>query len=165
MTPVTGDRIELTVQLRVLDVEAEDIPDLDWSGGAAHLRALGRAWQDAVAGEVALLMVVTEPGATIACGAVRFETGVLWMLAVRDGWRSLGVGTALIRALESRLAAHGVRTAELWVEHDNPDARRLYERLGYRAAGERTDSWETDDGGVWTTPVTVLRRPLGRPGG
>lgn len=155
--------MELTVQLNVVDVDATDIPDLAWSGGPAHVRSLARAWQEALTGDVALLMITTRPGASIACGAVRLDTGLLWMLAVRDGWRSLGVGTHLVHALEQRILERGGRVGELWVEDDNPDARRLYERLGYAPSGRRTDSWELDDGSTFTTPVTVLRRSLTRP--
>jgi ribosomal protein S18 acetylase RimI-like enzyme len=46
-----------------------------------------------------------------------------------------GIGTALIEDLKAQAATAG-GCLDLGVEKDNPDARRLYERLGFRHAGE-----------------------------
>jgi len=46
-----------------------------------------------------------------------------------------GIGTAIIEDLKAQAEAAGV-PLELAVEKDNPDARRLYERLGFVRAGE-----------------------------
>jgi len=60
------------------------------------------------------------------------ETAVLWALRVKPSWRGRGIGTLLIAAAEREARRLGARFAELAVEDDNPRARRLYERLGYR---------------------------------
>ena len=46
-----------------------------------------------------------------------------------------GIGTAIIEDLKAQAAAVGI-PLELDVEKDNPDARRLYERLGFVQVGE-----------------------------
>ncbi|MFO8080866.1 MAG: GNAT family N-acetyltransferase [Armatimonadota bacterium] len=51
-------------------------------------------------------------------------------------FRRLGVATALLSAIEHRLAAGGATEVALWVALDNEGARALYERLGYVASGE-----------------------------
>ncbi len=46
-----------------------------------------------------------------------------------------GIGTAIIEDLKAEAAAAGI-SLELAVEKDNPDARKLYERLGFVQVGE-----------------------------
>jgi ribosomal protein S18 acetylase RimI-like enzyme len=46
-----------------------------------------------------------------------------------------GIGTAIIEDLKAQAAAVGI-PVELGVEKDNPDARKLYERLGFVQVGE-----------------------------
>jgi ribosomal protein S18 acetylase RimI-like enzyme len=53
-------------------------------------------------------------------------------IALAPEHRGRGIGTALLRAL---IAEAGARTLSIHVEAGNP-ARRLYERLGFRPAGE-----------------------------
>jgi ribosomal-protein-alanine N-acetyltransferase len=60
-------------------------------------------------------------------------------IAVRPELRGRGFGTALLaRVLEEGRAAGG-RRAILEVRRSNADARRLYERVGFRVAGVRRD--------------------------
>ncbi|MGY5766561.1 N-acetyltransferase family protein [Brachybacterium sp. DNPG3] len=56
-------------------------------------------------------------------------------LHVRPEHRGQGVGTALIVGSERRAVERGHRRIAVGVADDNPDARRLYERLGYRPTG------------------------------
>lgn len=155
---------DLTVRLQVRDVEPEDLPALGWSGGPAHLRVLAETWQRAQIEEVALLGLEAPNGRLVAVGGVDLTStpgvGGLWMLAVRPSWQSLGVGTLLIGALEGAAAGRGLAEVELSVEDDNPDATRLYRRLGYAPVGRREDTWPLDDGSLHRTVTTVLRRPL-----
>jgi GNAT superfamily N-acetyltransferase len=59
-------------------------------------------------------------------------------VAVVDGHRGEGIGTALMEAIHARAREGGVRCISLSVDLDNP-ARRLYERLGYVALAEQED--------------------------
>lgn len=72
-------------------------------------------------------------------------------LQVRPGHRGQGVGTDLIEAAEDLALARGHHQAAVGVGDDNPDAQRLYERLGYCATGIYDVSeydWTADDGTV-----------------
>jgi ribosomal protein S18 acetylase RimI-like enzyme len=56
-------------------------------------------------------------------------------IGVRAEARGAGVGERLLRALLAAAAGRGVGQLSLSVERDNP-ALRLYERVGFRRAGE-----------------------------
>lgn len=60
-------------------------------------------------------------------------------LQVRSDQRGRGVGTALMAAAEQTIRERGGTVAAVGVDESNTDARRLYERLGYR----RTGVWDT----------------------
>jgi ribosomal-protein-alanine N-acetyltransferase len=60
------------------------------------------------------------------------------LLAVRPGYRSRGIGTALMRWLESSARTAGIFDVHLELRATNDGARRFYEKLGYSAVGSRT---------------------------
>lgn len=92
------------------------------------------------------------------------DTGVFSKLATLGPLQGLGIATMLIGAGEQRVRARGLAFAALGVEDNNPRARRLYQRLGYLAAGREHAAWETeDDAGVirlYETTLTILRKRL-----
>jgi GNAT superfamily N-acetyltransferase len=57
----------------------------------------------------------------------------VWVLPERRGE---GIGTALTQAAEREAASRGHDRVEITVSVHNAGARRLYERLGYRQAGQ-----------------------------
>jgi ribosomal protein S18 acetylase RimI-like enzyme len=77
-----------------------------------------------------------------------------------------GIGTAVITALQSEAATRGV-PLELHVERDNPDARRLYTRLGFTKTGEDgaedvmqwTQLWNADVARRYDTPGIGMFAP------
>jgi ribosomal protein S18 acetylase RimI-like enzyme len=152
------------LRLTVRDLEPPDLADLDWSGGAEHVRALAAALQASYAEEMAVLVVALANGRLAAVGAVDFRSepgaGVLTMLSVHEHLQSLGLGTRLIAALEKRVRRRGLRRVQLGVEHDNPRALALYRRLGYREVGSRVESWPVAGGRTYVTVSAVLERDL-----
>ncbi|MDO5676722.1 MAG: GNAT family N-acetyltransferase [Propionibacteriaceae bacterium] len=70
-------------------------------------------------------------------------------LQVREEARGRGVGTALIEAAEALVRDRGIDRIAVGVDDDNPDAARLYHRLGYEPTGvydEVRYEWVDDDG-------------------
>jgi len=96
--------------------------------------------------------------------AANSGAGTLWQMATIEELRGLGIGTELISAAENRILKRGLSVAQSDVELDNPRARMLYERLGYREAGHRSASWEVEapDGStsLYETDVVTLRKHL-----
>ncbi len=78
--------------------------------------------------------------------------GSLGRLAVTQEARGLGVGAALVRAIEDAARAHGLAALDL---HAQTHALGFYERLGYEAYGP-----EFPDAGI---PHRAMRRALGQP--
>jgi ribosomal protein S18 acetylase RimI-like enzyme len=72
-------------------------------------------------------------------GRVRITRTAGWIelsgIQLLPGFQRRGIGTAIIEDLKAQAAAAGV-SLDLGVEKDNPDARRLYERLGFVRVGE-----------------------------
>jgi GNAT superfamily N-acetyltransferase len=66
-----------------------------------------------------------------------------------------GIGTALLRAGEATARALGHRWVALGVGLDNPDARRLYERLGYADWGHGSIVATYQDRDRDGPPVTI----------
>jgi ribosomal protein S18 acetylase RimI-like enzyme len=87
---------------------------------------LGAAW--------CRLFTGSEVGLT---GFIDVETPVL-AIAVRDGHRGFGIGTALLDALLVALRADGRRAISLSVGRTNP-ALHLYERAGFERIGDEPD--------------------------
>ncbi|MFE3826736.1 GNAT family N-acetyltransferase [Streptomyces sp. NPDC059092] len=76
-------------------------------------------------------------------------TGSLGRLAVSPAARGLGIGAALVRAIEDAARERGLRVVDL---HAQTHALGFYERLGYEAYGP-----EFPDAGI---PHRSMRRPL-----
>ncbi len=102
-------------------------PDFFWS--RRNERALTvLVAEDDDSGEI--LGTVTGVDHTLAIGDQEGRTS-LWCLAVAPDARHPGIGEALIRALIEQYIARHARTLELSVMHDNEQATRLYEKLGF----------------------------------
>lgn len=90
-----------------------------------------------------LLLIWEAPDEDMARGYPP-HTAYLQASGTRERYRRRGVATRLIREAERLAAEQGYRRIGLAVgSTDNPVARRLYERLGYRdwGRGEVTLTW------------------------
>jgi len=122
-----------------------ELPPLEWVMEHPQVAPFHTAWGRH--GDTAL---VAEDGVPIGLAWYRFFTDAEHgegfvdeqtpevAVAVADGHRGDGVGTALLEAIHARAREAGITRISLAVDHDNP-ARRLYERLGYVALAESED--------------------------
>ena len=79
-------------------------------------------------------------------GARRLAHVATLTVAVAEGWRGRGVGTALMGSLEAWARRERVRTLQLHVRAGNGGAIALYERMGYRAEGVLAAQVAVEDG-------------------
>ncbi|HMK08811.1 MAG TPA: GNAT family N-acetyltransferase [Anaerolineales bacterium] len=130
-----------------------DLPALEWEGEYARYRAVYRAaWGDVRRGERALLVAESEDrivgqifihfSSPWPIPGVDRPAGYLYAFRVRPSHRGRGIGRSLLREAETTLTSAGVTHAVIAVAQDNPDARRLYERMGYL--------WLAEDPGIWS---------------
>jgi ribosomal protein S18 acetylase RimI-like enzyme len=155
-----GPRFIVPVPLLIRPCREEDLPKLEWFGlFTEHRELIRNAFERQRRGEIVMLQAVTEANAfPIAQVWIDFErkraasTGLLWALRVIECYQRMGIGTRLLRAAEAELRHRGYRCVEIGAERDNPDARRLYERLGYRVVGVDQHSYS------YTTPWGEQRR-------
>jgi GNAT superfamily N-acetyltransferase len=117
------------------------------SGGSSweHARVLSHRLRPAAEADIGFLAdVVVE--ATRAQGRLPrafderqwrdgFDAIELCGIQLLPGVQGNGIGTAIIEDLKAQAAAAGI-PLDLGVERDNPDARRLYLRLGFAEIGE-----------------------------
>jgi N6-L-threonylcarbamoyladenine synthase/ribosomal-protein-alanine N-acetyltransferase len=71
--------------------------------------------------------------------------GDIQTIAVADSARGRGLGRTLMQALIGEARKRGARLVFLEVRADNPDAQRLYERLGFVEVGVRRGYYQPDN--------------------
>jgi ribosomal protein S18 acetylase RimI-like enzyme len=156
------------VPLSIRDLKRDDLPACRWAGSATHMAAIAAALERTESGEVEYLAACPPSGWPMGLGAIDYTrrpgAGNVWLLEVHPMLQSCGIGTLLIAAAEQRIRAKGLDRAELGVEEGNPQARALYERLGYVAYGSEPDAWDAvaEDGFVfrYETMCTLMCKDL-----
>ncbi len=85
--------------------------------------------------DLSLLVRAGDEPAAFSVGHVyKTDEASVGQFGVRPAWRGRGVGTAVLVEALNRFAATGYRYGVLTVNINNPGARRLYERAGFKLA-------------------------------
>ena len=74
-------------------------------------------------------------------------------IAVAEGWRGRGLGTALLQAAEAWAKARGAHQMAMNLDANNVGALRLCERLGYQVSGLEMDKAIEPDPGTEDDPA------------
>ncbi len=146
--------LQLEVVFRV--AERDDLPKLEWYGQYLHFRRLfQRTFEEQIAGR-RLMLLADVNGWPIGQLFVQLESydnlfmdmrkrAYFYSLRVMEVFQHKGIGTALIREAESILNERRYDSVSIAAAKDNPGARRLYERLGFRVFAEDTGRWHYID--------------------
>jgi ribosomal-protein-alanine N-acetyltransferase len=99
------------------------------------------------------VVLVARRGGVLVGSAVAFlrrgsDVVRLYSIAVDPAARGVGLGAALLAAVERRARRRGARRLRLEVRQDNPTAMALYETRGYRRIGARAGYYE-DGADAW----------------
>ncbi len=147
--------------IQIRNLIREDLPALEWEGEYTHFRRLyWDIYQSARRGEAILWVAelkragiigqlfvqLNSARAELADGASR---AYIYGFRIRPEYRNQGLGTLMLEVTETDLVNRGYRWAVLNVNRDNPDARRLYERIGYQIVAMEAGRWTyLDENGV-----------------
>jgi len=155
-----GEPFTVSLSLTIRPCIEEDVPALEWFGMfTPHRELLAQAWARCRTGDNPMLVADLDgfPVGQVWIDLARRvpePVGMIWALRVLPCLQRLGIGARLLAAAEAEIRRRGRQIAEIGVEKENPDARRLYERLGYRAAGEELEDFK------YTTPWGEERREV-----
>lgn len=89
-------------------------------------------------------------------GEARAHVGMLG-IGLLPAFRGRGIGAQLMRATIARAWARGLTRIELAVRADNPNAKALYERLGFRTEGLMRHAMRVDGRYVDSHAMALLR--------
>jgi len=144
---------ELSVEVLIRNATLQDLPALEWDGEFAHFRRLyNEVYQSSLKGEAVLWVVEAQAVGVVGqvfvqLRSVRAELAdgssraYLYGFRIQPAYRSQGIGTRLLQAVEDDLAMRGFSRVVLNVSRINRGARRLYERLGYRVVAAEPGRW------------------------
>jgi ribosomal protein S18 acetylase RimI-like enzyme len=148
----------------IRQLNKEDLPALEWEGEFKHfhnlyadtyermLRGLTVMWvaelpPKRIIGQVFLQLVSDR--LELADG---WQRAYLFSFRIRPEFRNLGLGTKIVHVIEEYLLDKRFARLTLNVGKDNPDATRLYKRLGFQIVAEEPGIWSyIDDKGAWHT--------------
>jgi ribosomal protein S18 acetylase RimI-like enzyme len=145
-----------TVDIFVRPAEETDLSAMEWEGEYLRYR---RVYQHAmkemkrgqriilvadageeIVGQIFIQLHIHRPEFRRGIPSVYFHA-----FRVRPAYRNHGVGTRLILEAETLVKEQGYKRAVIAAAHENPDARRLYERLGYRVFMSDLGHWSYVD--------------------
>ncbi len=151
----------LLSDLHIRQVIRDDLPALEWEGEYTHFRRLfAEALQRSEMGEAVLWIAEIKNAGLIGQLFVHLNSqrqeladgidrAYIYGFRVRAGYRNRGIGTRLLQVAEADLVQRGFQWVVLNVGRDNPAARRLYERSGYRVIGSDPGHWlYIDENGI-----------------
>lgn len=154
----------LLSQLVIRPLEEPDLPALEWNGEFKHFRKVyENAYRRMQTGKLAAWVVTLPAEGVIGqifvqyiCDRPELANGTdrayMYSIRVKPQFRSLGIGTVMMSTVEAELVKRGIRTATLNVAKDNPRARQLYERLGFKVTAHEPGVWSyPDEKNVWHT--------------
>ncbi|MBW3623949.1 MAG: GNAT family N-acetyltransferase [Armatimonadetes bacterium] len=164
------DRFTLPLEVIIRVCRREDLPALEWYGLMTEYRGIiQETFEMQERGEAVMLVAEVNgfPAGQVWINLVLKKDeamGALWAVRVFPFLQGRKVGSRLMEAAEQLLRNRGYRAVELGVEKDNPDARRFYERLGYRESGTAQGgfTYTTPDGEEITMPLDewIMRKQL-----
>jgi ribosomal protein S18 acetylase RimI-like enzyme len=134
-------------------MKQDDLLALEWDGEYKHFRRLyTEIYQSASRGKAImwvaelpsigiigqLFVQLTSSRQELADGV---EKAYIYGFRIKPDYRGHGLGRRMMEVAENDLAQRRFQRVTLNVSRDNPQARRLYEKLGYQVVGMDPGQW------------------------
>lgn len=132
------ERFSIKLSINIRACEQSDLPKLEWFGMFTDYREIIlEAFKCQEKDEVIMLVAQTNhfPIGQLWIDLTKQHKnsiGVLWAFRILSPFQGKGIGSCLLNSAERILQEKGFAVSEIGVEKDNPNARRLYERMGYQ---------------------------------
>ena len=152
--------IPLEQQVIIRQAGKRDLPALEWEGEFSHFRHIfAEAYRLQALGDVIMWVVDLPDYGLIGqlfiqlYGPNQIQTSktkyaYIYGFRIRPDYRGIGIGSRLLKSVESDLDGRGFKRISLNVARDNGAARRLYEKEGYRVVAPEPGIWSyLDDKG------------------
>jgi ribosomal protein S18 acetylase RimI-like enzyme len=156
-----------------------DLPAMEWGTEFKHFRAVyANAFARMQQGNTIIWIAETDLHGLIGQVFVQlvcdrpeladgWQRAYLYSFRIKPEFRNQGLGTEMVKTIETFLLERQFNRLTLNVAKDNPDAQRLYDRLGFKIVANEPGVWSyPDESGVWHTQTEpswrmekLLRRP------
>lgn len=145
--------IGLEQQVVIRQAEKRDLIALEWEGEYSHFRHIfTEAFRLQELGDVIMWIVELPDFGLIGqlfiqlYGPEQIQTSktkfaYIYGFRIRPDFRGKGIGSRLLKSVEADLENRGFERISLNVARENEDARRLYEREGYRVVAPEPGIW------------------------
>lgn len=153
MTTTSSKQYEWLSQVLIRHLRANDLPALEWGGEYAHFRRIFKdAYDHALQGRSILWVADLEGQGIIGQLFIQLFSGrkeladgreraYIYGFRIQPAYRRAGLGKRMLIIAEQELIQLGYRMVTLNVSTNNPDAKRLYEHLGYQVVGSEPGKW------------------------
>jgi ribosomal protein S18 acetylase RimI-like enzyme len=135
-------RFQISLPIEIRPLRSDDLDGLEWDSREAIQADYVRKTVAERGDDVVFLLALANAQPVGLLGVDfgrKAEEGIvhLWAFGVLPSLQRLGIGTAMMLAAESLIAAEprGANLVEVGVDEGNQDAAKLYRRLGYRDQG------------------------------
>lgn len=152
--------LSLPGEVVIRTVRESDLPALEWGGEYSHFRLLYQdVYRGVLRGESIMWVAELDSAGIIGQLFVQLvasrgeladgvRRAYLYAFRIKPSFRQHGIGSQMLEMVEADLSKRGFHWVSLNVGKDNPPARRLYERHGYRVVASEPGRWTyVDDRG------------------
>jgi len=138
-------------------VKSSDLPRLEWNGEFTHFRNVFKnAFEKSKTGKSILWVVeinhvglVGQAFVQLISSRLDLANGVdrayIYAFRFKENYRNIGLGSSLLKIVESDLLKNNYKEATLNVARENPRAIHFYQRHGFKIVAEESGEWSYRD--------------------